>query len=85
MASINQKRARVANAIRHHPDDHQAIAAARRDLTADVMTRDLVDWASRAATELPPLVQGEVAAVAQLAAKIDQRLAAQPGQEAGAA
>jgi hypothetical protein len=34
MASITHERARVANAIRHHPDDHEAIDAARRDLAA---------------------------------------------------
>ena len=32
MAGWTHERARVANAIRHHPGDTEAIAAARRDL-----------------------------------------------------
>ena len=46
MARITRARARVANAIRHHPDDHEAIAAARSDLrgaVAEDRIRKIVD------------------------------------------
>jgi hypothetical protein len=46
MARITRARARVANAIRHHPDDPEAIAAARSDLrgaVAEDRIRKIVD------------------------------------------
>ena len=51
MARSPHERARVANAIRHHPDDHEAIAAARLDLRAAVAE----DYIRKLVDSAPPL------------------------------
>ena len=76
---------RIAAIERHHGPDDPRLAELRARLAGCRMSEDLADWAARAAATLPPLVGDEIAAVAQIAATIDQRLAAQSGQEAGAA
>ncbi|MGO9294419.1 MAG: hypothetical protein ACLP52_11205 [Streptosporangiaceae bacterium] len=51
MARATHERARVANAIRHHPDDHEAIAAAR----ADLAVASIEDFIERKLAEAPRL------------------------------
>jgi hypothetical protein len=71
MASTTRKRSALANTVKYHPDDHEAIAAARADLAA----QKLADWIERALAAAPPLSEPQPAEKLPL----DQRLAVTPG------
>lgn len=55
MARTTHARAGLANAIRHHPDDHEAIAVARRDLTEAKLEKAIAE----AVATWPPLTAGQ--------------------------
>ena len=55
--ALARERARIGNLIRHHPDDHEAIAAARRDLDA----ARIEAWLARQLAAAPDLTAEQVA------------------------
>ena len=61
--ALARERARVGNLILHHPDDHEAIAAARRDITAARLAAEhdrLRAQAAELAASAPPLTAEQV-------------------------
>jgi hypothetical protein len=64
MASTTLKRSALANTVKYHPDDHEAIAAARADLAVE----KLAGWIERALAAAPPLSEPQLSRLRALLA-----------------
>ncbi len=59
MASTTKARSALGNTIKYHPDDHEAIAAAR----AELATEHMAGWISRQLAKAPPLSEQQLSRI----------------------